>query len=32
MQGFFDKDKTNKKERYLMDINKILDKMEVWGE
>ena len=31
-QGFFDKDKTSKKERYLMDINKVLDKMEVWGE
>ena len=31
-QGFFDKDKTSKKERYLMDINKVLDKMEVWEE
>ena len=29
-QGFFDKDKISKKERYLMDINKVLDRMEVW--
>jgi len=26
------KDKTSKKAKYLRDINKILDKMEAWGE
>jgi len=29
---FFKKGKISKKERYLMDINSVLDKMEVWGE
>ena len=28
----FNKSKISKKEQYLMDINSILDKMEVWGE
>jgi hypothetical protein len=29
-QGFFNKEKISKKERYLMDINKVLDRMERW--
>jgi len=29
---FFKREKIGKKERYLMDINSVLDKMEAWGE
>ena len=29
---FFKRAKIGKKERYLMDINSVLDKMEAWGE
>ena len=29
---FFKRVKIGKKERYLMDINSVLDKMEAWGE
>lgn len=31
-QGLLDKNKKNKKDLYLMEMNKILDKMEMWGE
>ena len=30
--GFLKREKIGKKERYLMDINSVLDKMEAWGE
>ena len=30
--GFLKRDEIGKKEKYLMDINSVLDKMEAWGE
>ena len=30
--GLFDRDKPDKKETYIKELNHIIDKMEMWGE